>query len=64
MSIYSELHAKSVAKELIQAGLQSGAIRLHGCDSVGNAQAISDADALYLSNLLIKLTEQISARDA
>jgi hypothetical protein len=64
MSIYSELHAKSVAKELIQAGLQSGAIRLHGCTAIGDAQASSDADALYLSNLLIKLTEQISTSDA
>lgn len=60
MTIYTKQNARSAARELISAGLQSGAIKLIGTSNSPAAQANSDADALYLSNLFIKLTEKLS----
>lgn len=64
MTIYNKTTARNVARELIATSLQSGSIKLLGTHTVAAAQLTSDADALYLSNLLIKLTEKISNNEA
>jgi hypothetical protein len=60
MTIYDKTSARNVARDLISTALQSGAIKLIGASNPGVAQATSDADATYLSNLLIKLAEKLS----
>jgi hypothetical protein len=45
---------------LIKAGISSDAIKLAGTGKPETAEKNGEADALYLSTLLINLTEQIT----
>jgi hypothetical protein len=62
MSLYDSDNATHTAKELIQAAIQSQSIKLVGTGSRLNAEANAEGDALYLSTLMKKLTEQITKK--
>lgn len=55
--------AAEKALTLITAGLQSGAIKLHGVTSHSSATAFGKADAAYLKALIADLTEAIKAQE-
>ena len=60
MSLFPQVVAQQVAKDLIMEGLKSGSIKLVGSGSSNFAEINANNDATYLSTLLTKLTTQIT----
>ncbi|WP_144241570.1 hypothetical protein [Janthinobacterium agaricidamnosum] len=61
----AESSAAVAAIKLVEAALQSGAIKLHGVtvNHTNNASAYGKADAAYLDSLIATLTAGIKAVD-
>lgn len=60
MSLYGTANAaRDAAMELIKTGISSDAIKLAGTGTSATAKKNGEADALYLSTLLLNLTKQI-----
>lgn len=63
MSLYGTAStARDAAMELVKAGISSDAIKLAGTGTSTTAKKNGEADALYLSTLLVNLTKQISKK--